>query len=73
MIIGDRYQFIHLHKCGGTTIAFMLMKYFDGSCHGGIHNSENYNHQPIIGCIRNPLSWYVSLWSYGIEGKGSNL
>jgi len=70
MIISNKYQFIHLHKCGGSTIAFMLMNYFDGCRHGGIHNSENYNNQPIIGCIRNPFSWYVSLWSYGLEGKG---
>ena len=70
MIIGKNYQFIHLQKCGGTTIAFMLMKYFDGNRHRAIHNSENVNQQPIIGCIRNPFSWYVSLWSYGLEGKG---
>ena len=70
MIIGINYQFIHLHKCAGTSIAHLLMTYFNGQRHGGIHNSENVNNQPIIGCIRNPYSWYVSLWAYGLDGKG---
>ena len=70
MIIGDDYQFIHLHKCGGSTVAFLLMNYFNGQRYGGIHNTGNINQQAIIGCIRHPLSWYVSLWAYGVEGKG---
>lgn len=70
MIVGQNYQFIHLHKCAGSTLAHLLMTHFGGARHGGIHNTENVNNQPIIGCIRNPFAWYVSLWAYGVDGKG---
>jgi hypothetical protein len=71
MIVGTNYTYIHLPKCGGTSITKILEKYYSGN-KGVIHSklTTKPNDKKIIGSIRNPLDWYVSLWAYGCSDKG---
>ena len=73
MIETENYLFIHLPKCGGSCISNLMEKYLNGKKVGTQHKTinaiEKKNSQKIIiGCCRNPLSWYVSLWSFGKKG-----
>lgn len=61
-----------MQKTGGTHIASLLSNYFNGYSSGKKHDwlidydTEKY----ILGSIRNPWDWYVSLWASGIEKRG---
>lgn len=74
MFIADQLLFLELQKTGGSHIRKLLEQYTNGRTHGK-HNRlltvpEN---KSIIGTIRNPWDWYVSLWAYGVGGKGAIL
>ena len=71
MIVGNNYTYIHLPKCGGNSIIKTIEKYYNGK-RGIVHSrlTEKPNNKKIIGSIRNPLSWYVSLWAFGCGGEG---
>lgn len=62
--------FIHLQKCGGTYISYLMKKYANGKEKGSKHDTINKANKELIGCIRNPLEWYVSLWAYGCGKNG---
>jgi hypothetical protein len=76
MFVSDKLIYIQLQKTGCTHIANLLSKCIGGkyilSEHVGKHNwLQNYNiNKLIIGSIRNPWDWYVSLWAYGCNKKG---
>ena len=81
MIIGKDYIFIHLHKCGGTQVSNVLEKHYEGVFLKGKHSKltlEEFklykaNGFKIVGAIRNPYAWYVSLWAFVCSGKGALL
>jgi hypothetical protein len=69
--------FLQMQKTGSSHAARVLAKHLDG----GSANEGVGKHQPaskeqiesgkvILSSIRNPWDWYVSLWSFGAEGKG---
>lgn len=72
MFIADRLIFLELQKTGGTHILKLLKQYTDGAT-SGKHNRLDFkpNDKTVIGSIRNPWDWYVSLWAYGVSGKGA--
>lgn len=84
MIIGNNLIFIHLDKCAGVYLTKFFMDYFEAKRIGGRHtnpkehneeiqNFRKKNENPlIIGSIRSPYAFYVSLFSYGCEHKNSN-
>ncbi|MEM9004633.1 MAG: hypothetical protein AAGE59_14065 [Cyanobacteria bacterium P01_F01_bin.86] len=63
-----------MHKTGSLHIRALLSYLFDGEIIGQ-HlpatedqiNSGRY----LVSSIRNPWDWYLSLWTYGVEGKGA--
>lgn len=72
MLVHDSFIFLQLQKTACTHIAAELQARIGGTPEG--------KHQPlkspsgarlIIGSVRNPWDWYVSLWAYGCAGKGS--
>ena len=72
MFVSEKLVFIELHKTGGTHIGRWLAKLVGGEQIG------KHNRVPpelwdrfIIGSVRNPWDWYVSLWAYGCGGEGS--
>ena len=80
MFIGEKLTFLELKKTACTRTGQILQAL--PCCHGykkGKHN-RIYNFEPaernelifkrVIGGIRNPWDWYVSLWSFGCEGNG---
>ncbi len=72
MFISDPLVFVELHKTAGSHIGRCLRTILDGRQEGK-HNAvppELYD-RFILGSIRNPWDWYVSLWGFGCDGNGS--
>jgi len=72
MYISDKFVFTELHKTAGTHIGKWLKNIAPGK-QVGKHNKipAELRDRFIIGSIRNPWDWYVSLWGYGCDQKGS--
>lgn len=73
MVLSDKILYVQLHKTGCTHIARVLKTLYDAM--------EFEKHRPpseeltesgryILGSVRNPWDWYVSLWAFGCDGKG---
>lgn len=73
MLICDKLVFIELQKTGSTHIK-QLLRDLVGGINDGKHNTPDdrllHCGKPFIGSVRNPWLWYLSLWSYGCQGKG---
>lgn len=72
MYVADRLVFVELHKTGGTHISTWLARLAPGE-QVGKHNRvpPALRDRFVIGSVRNPWDWYVSLWGYGCDGKGA--
>jgi hypothetical protein len=72
MFVTDKLVFVELHKTGGTHISAILGDLIGGHQEGK-HNRliAEYKNRFILGSIRNPWDWYVSLWAYGCGQQGS--
>lgn len=73
MFLTDDIIYIQMQKTGCSHIAMLLSRMFKGQ-QIGKHNpateallTGNYH---FISSIRNPWDWYLSLWTYGVQGKG---
>ena len=73
MFKSDKLVYIQLQKTGSTHIAKLISSLFQGQQYTkhmrpplSILKEDKY----IVGSIRNPWDWYVSLWSFGCQGKG---
>lgn len=72
MFISDELAFIHLQKTAGVHIAQLLGKVVSGErIPDHLSLPAEYRSRFIIGSMRNPWDWYVSLWAYGCGRKGS--
>lgn len=73
MFVSDQIVFIELQKTGSTHVRHLLTGLLGGSLKGK-HNAPTpeilARGTPILGSVRNPWSWYVSLWTYGCQKKG---
>lgn len=69
----DELTYIQLQKTAGNHIVGLLTQLFGGEV-SGKHNPatpEQLRAAPyFIGSIRNPWDWYVSLWTFGVGGRG---
>jgi len=73
MLFTDKLAYLELQKTGGSHVRVLLQQLF-GAKVSGKHNrpdSEDLEGKLVIGSIRNPWDWYVSLWAYGVGGKGA--
>ncbi len=76
MFIADGLVFLELQKTGGSHICRLLAEYANGRAMGK-HNRPGDDQRRllasrhVIGSVRNPWDWYVSLWAFGVGGKGA--
>lgn len=72
MFVANRLVFLELQKTGGSHIRQLLKQYTDGETQGKHNRLESLPAgKMVIGSIRNPWDWYVSLWAFGVGGKGA--
>ena len=72
MFVKNDLVYLETQKTGGTHIRRLMKRYIGGDVIGK-HNrpTEEQAGKFIFGSIRNPWDWYVSLWAYGVAGKGA--
>lgn len=71
MFIADQLIFLELQKTGGSHIRRLLKQYTNGGVQGKHNRLLDLPDRAVIATIRNPWDWYVSLWAYGVGGKGA--
>ena len=72
MFVANDLIYLELQKTGGSHIRRLLSDYLEGHL-SGKHNrlAREDTGKFVIGSIRNPWDWYVSLWAYGVGGEGA--
>jgi hypothetical protein len=75
-VIGPNVAFVHMPKTAGTWISRLLIAH--GVCPKLAHeNPHPYGRdldltgRLVIGCIRDPWSWYLSLLRYGMHNRAT--
>ena len=68
MIVTDHFVYIHVSRTGGTFLNKLIMDQVCGArmlqYHGHLSDlPAAYAHLPVIGFVRNPWDWYVSMFS----------
>jgi hypothetical protein len=76
MFVSDKLIYLHLQKTGGTHVTKILSRYIPCEkskqlMHGSLPENYIQNSKYVVGSIRNPWDWYVSLWAYGCARRGS--
>ena len=76
MILGKDFLFVHLQKTGGSFVENYLLDNFKCESlwpkHRGVTTVIQEHHEKLrFGCIRNPLSWYVSWWSANCQAEST--
>lgn len=73
MFITDKLTYIQLQKTGCTHIAHLLKRLYGGE-QVGKHNApasaEIDSGMFYLASVRNPWDWYLSLWTFGVQGHG---
>lgn len=69
MVVCDSFVFLHLHKAGGTFVSRMMMTCIPSARRVGYHLPyaevpEAFRGLPVVGTVRNPLSYYVSWYHF---------
>jgi len=69
MIVTDKFVFVHLPRSGGTFVSEVIAKFFPSAHEIGHHLPREllpreYSHLPVLGTVRNPWEFYVSLYHY---------
>jgi len=69
MIATDKFVFAHLPRSAGTFVTGVIKKFFPSAYEIGHHLPrellpKEYSHLPVLGTVRNPWEFYVSLYHY---------
>jgi hypothetical protein len=70
----DQLIYIQMQKTGCTHIATLLSNLFDGrqiGKHNPATEDQIKSDKYFISSIRNPWDWYLSLWTFGVQGDGA--
>jgi|688.fasta_scaffold00938_35 hypothetical protein len=77
MLETDTIIFLQMQKTGSTHAAKVLAEYLgvppkypEVGKHQPATQEQIESGKPILSAIRNPWDWYVSLWTFGVAGKG---
>jgi hypothetical protein len=73
MFVSDRFVYLELQKTGTTHIRRLLRENLGGRTIGK-HNQITPDlldgSRVVLGSIRDPWEWYVSLWAFGCDHRG---
>lgn len=73
MFVSPELTYIQMQKTGCTHIAALLATLFDGA-QIGKHNApatdDIRDDHYYVSSVRNPWDWYLSLWTFGVQGGG---
>lgn len=73
MLVSKKLVFLELQKTGSTHIKQLLKKTI-GGVNDGKHNQASAelraSGRQFVGSVRDPWSWYLSLFTYGCQQKG---
>jgi hypothetical protein len=66
MIVTKHFVYIHTSRSAGTFLNKLIMEHVPGArmlqYHGHLKDlPEEFSHLPVIGFVRNPWDWYVSM------------
>jgi hypothetical protein len=69
MIGTDKFVFVHLPRSGGTFVTEVIRHFFPSAHEIGHHLPlallpREYSHLPVLGTVRNPWEFYISLYHY---------
>src|SRR5450432_3433162 len=70
----DQLTYIQMQKTGCTHIATLLSNLFHGrqiGKHNAATEDQILSNKYFISSIRNPWEWYLSLWTFGVQGNGA--
>ena len=72
MIVNDRLVYLRLQKCASTAVSALLLECVGGERRQPSHRRLDFDpgSRTVFGSVRDPWSWYVSVWSFGCAGKG---
>ncbi len=67
MIITNHFVYIHISRTAGTFLNKLILEHVPGAqmiqYHGQLRDlPETFSHLPVIGFVRNPWDWYVSMY-----------
>jgi hypothetical protein len=67
MIVTDHFVYIHTSRTAGTFLNKLILNHVSGArqiqYHGHLRDlPAEYTHLPVIGIVRNPWDWYVSMF-----------
>jgi hypothetical protein len=74
VLVSDHLVYLELQKTGSTYIREVLRRSTGGQLRGKHNRADDSllsSGRLIAGSIRNPWHWYVSLWAFGVAGRGS--
>lgn len=74
VFISDQLIYLELHKTGCTYVRKRLGQLVEGELvgkHNQITRALLESGRTIVGSVRDPWDWYLSLWTYGCDGRGS--
>jgi hypothetical protein len=66
MIVTENFVYVHVSRSGGTFLNKLILEQFPGArkiqYHGQLRDlPAEYSELPVIGFVRNPWDWYVSM------------
>ncbi len=73
MFVSEALIYLQLHKTGCTHIENLLRQTVGGEVigkHERLPAGFPVGGRKLLGSVRNPWDWYVSLWAYGCGGHG---
>lgn len=81
MLVNDRMIVLRLRKCATTQVAATVKLVVGGTFRKSLELSGDRptshgrldiptDGRRVLGTVRDPWSWYVSLWAYGCMGRG---
>ena len=71
-VVSEKLVYLELQKTASTLIGVVLSDVIDAEVRAPKHGSlpEDCRSKFVVGSVRNPWDYYVSLWSFGCQGEG---